>query len=67
MIGGGGGGPVCLRAASGAQGGATPRSSSFITTDGHRPPARLQAAAWAPEPGLFPLNHSGSGSSGGPY
>ncbi len=51
---------MCLHAASGAQGGATPRSSSsFITADRHRPPARLQAAAWTPEPGLFPLNTAG--------
>ncbi|KAG7497773.1 hypothetical protein JOB18_043811 [Solea senegalensis] len=26
----------------------------------HRPPARLQAAAWSPEPGLFPLGHRGA-------
>lgn len=58
---------MCLHAASGAQGGATPRSSSsssLITADRHRPPARLQAAAWTPKPGRFPLNHRGSGSSG---
>lgn len=44
---------MCLRAASGAQGGATPCGCSFITADRHRPPVRLQAAAWAPEPTRF--------------
>ncbi|KAM7378622.1 hypothetical protein PAMA_013502 [Pampus argenteus] len=51
---------------SAAQGGATPRSSSSITADRHRPPVRLQAAAWMSEPGLFSMNHSGSDSSCGP-
>lgn len=32
------------------RGGAKQRSSSSIIADRHRPPARLQAAAWAPQP-----------------
>lgn len=44
-VGGGGGGEEEER------GGAKQQSSSSITADRHRPPARLQAAAWAPQPG----------------
>lgn len=52
--------PPELRA---AQGGATPRSSSFIPADRHRPPARLRAAAWTPQSGPLPLAPSRSGSA----
>lgn len=52
--------PPELRA---AQGGATPRSSSFIPADQHQPPARLRAAAWTPQHGPLPPAPSRSGSA----
>lgn len=55
-VSGGGGGEEEER------GGAKQRSSSSITADRHRPPARLQAAAWAPQPGPLYLNRADNGT-----